>query len=282
MSSAPRGVHEARQELGVRLRALREAAGLDGRTLAGRLGWPPSKVSKIQLGRQAPTEGDVRQWTAACDEPHAAEELLILLRDLDRRYADWQQQLRQGHAAVQRAWKDTEAAAQTIRSFESCWVPGLLQTPDYAKARFLEHAANFNGPRDTEAAVAARMDRQKVLYEPGRQKRHIVVSESVVRYGLAPTPVMRAQIDRLVSATTLPSVRLGVIPLGKRLPVSPVHNFCIFDDQLVTVEIVSAELRLGHPEEVALYRKVFDVLAASALYDSDARRLLTAAAESWA
>ncbi|MGW7295704.1 helix-turn-helix domain-containing protein, partial [Streptomyces xiamenensis] len=62
LSSAPRGVHEARQELGGRLRALKEAAGMDGRTLAGRLGWPPSKISKIQLGRQSPTESDIREW----------------------------------------------------------------------------------------------------------------------------------------------------------------------------------------------------------------------------
>ncbi|MFE0460318.1 helix-turn-helix domain-containing protein [Kitasatospora sp. NPDC058965] len=281
MSTARKGVHEAREELGGRLRAIRAAAEIDGRTLARQLGWPPSKVSKIQLGRQAPTAGDITAWTAACGVPESAAELLLLLRDLDSRYAEWRRQLREGHAAVQRSWAETEAAANTIRAFEPCWIPGLLQTTDYAAARFREHARLNGSPPDTDAAVAARLARQEVLYSPGRKRWHILLTEAALLYGLAPVAVMRAQIDRLVSASTLPAVRLGIVPLKARLPVSPVHGFWIFDDQQVIVEVVSAELRLGLPEEVAQYRKVFDLLAQSALYDAEARHLLTSAAESW-
>lgn len=281
MSTARQGVHEARQELGGRLRALRVEAGISGRVLAERLGWPPSKVSKLQLGRQAPTAEDIQAWTAACGLPEAADELLVLLRDLDGRYAAWQRQLKQGHAAVQRSWAETEAAARTIRAFEPCWVPGLLQIPEYAAARFREHARLNGSTMDTEAAVAARLARQNVLYAPGRKQWHLLMTEAALLYGLAPAPVMRAQIDRLASATTLPALRLGVVPLRTRLPVSPAHGFWIFDDEQVIVEIVSAELRLAQPEEVTQYRRVFDLLAPSALYDAEARRLLTAAAEGW-
>ncbi|MEU6233687.1 helix-turn-helix transcriptional regulator [Kitasatospora sp. NPDC047058] len=281
MSTARQGVHEARQELGGRLRTIRAAAEIDGRTLAQRLGWPPSKVSKIQLGRQAPTADDIRAWTAACDCPGAAGELLVLLRDLDDRYAEWRRQLREGHTVVQRSWAETEAAADTIRVFEPCWVPGLLQTADYAAARFREHARLNGSPPDTEAAVAARLARQEVLYAPGRKRWHILLTEAALRYGLAPAPVIRAQIERLVSATALPALRLGVVPFGARLPVSPAHGFWIFDDQQVIVEVISAELRLGLPEEVTQYRKVFDLLAPSALYDAGARQLLLAAAQAW-
>ncbi|MFJ6214807.1 helix-turn-helix domain-containing protein [Streptomyces sp. NPDC092296] len=281
MSTAHQGVHEARQELGGRLRTVRADAGIDGRTLAGLLDWPPSKVSKIQLGRQAPTADDIRAWTAACGAPQAADELLVLLRDLDSRYAAWRRQLKQGHAVVQRSWAETEAAAETIRAFEPCWIPGLFQTADYAAARFREHAQLNESTRDTEAAVAARLARQDVLYSPGRRRWHILLTEAALLYGLAPADVMRAQLDRLVSATTLPAVRLGIVPLRKRIPVSPVHGFWIFDNHQVIVEVVSAELRLSLPEEVAQYRRVFDLLAPSALYDGDARRLLTAAAEQW-
>ncbi|MCG7524492.1 helix-turn-helix transcriptional regulator [Streptomyces sp. OfavH-34-F] len=281
MSTARQGVHEAREELGGRLRAIRTAAGVDGRTLAKRLGWPPSKVSKIQLGRQAPTTDDITAWTAACGVPEGAAGLHLLLRDLDSRYAEWRRQLREGHAAVQRSWAETEAAAKTVRAFEPCWVPGLLQTADYAAARFREHA-RLNGSRpDTDAAVAARLARQEVLYSPGRKRWHILLTEAALLYGLAPAPVMRAQIDRLVSASTLPAVRLGIVPMRTRLPVSPVHGFWVFDDHQVIVEVVSAELRLALPEEVAQYRKVFDLLAQSALYDAEARQLLTTAAEAW-
>ncbi|MBO1417818.1 helix-turn-helix transcriptional regulator [Streptomyces sp. FH025] len=281
MSTARQEVHEARLELGRRLRAIRTAAELDGRTLAGLLGWPASKVSKLQLGRQSPTVADLRAWTSACGDPGAADELVVLLRDLDNRYAQWRHELRHGHAAIQQSWAAMEAAAQTVRVFEPCWVPGLFQTADYAAARFHEHARLHDSPPDTDAAVAARLARQEVLYAPGNRRWHILLTEAALRYGTASADVMRAQIDRLVSATTLPAVRLGIVPFRTRLPVSPAHGFCIFDDQQVVVEVVSAELRLALPEEVAQYRKVFDLLAPSALYDSDARRLLTSIAESW-
>ncbi|CAL9450609.1 hypothetical protein SUDANB171_02419 [Streptomyces sp. enrichment culture] len=254
---------------------------MDGRTLAGQLGWPPSKVSKIQLGRQSPTESDIRAWSAACGEPQAADELLILLRDLDHRYAHWRRQLRQGHATVQRAWAEAEAAARTIRLFESGCVPGLLQTADYASAIFRRNSRLHGSPPDTGAAVAARLARQDVLYSPGRKRWHLLMTESALLYGVASAPVMRAQIDRLVSATTLPALRLGIIPLRRLVPVSPAQSFCMLDEDQVVLEILTAELRLGLPEEVALYRRAFDMLAAEALYDSDARRLLTSAAEAW-
>ncbi|MET2714958.1 helix-turn-helix transcriptional regulator [Streptomyces harbinensis] len=281
LSSAPQGVHEARQELGGRLRALRQAAGVDGRTLAGRLGWPPSKVSKIQLGRQSPTERDIREWSAACGEPQAADELLILLRDLDHRYAAWRRQLRQGHATVQRAWAEAEAAARTIRLFESGCVPGLLQTAEYAAGIFQRNSRLHGSRPDTQAAVAARLARQQILYNPGPKRWHFVITESALLYGAATPPVMRTQIDRLVSATTLPALRLGIIPLRRRMPVSPAQSFCMLDDDQVVLEIFTAELRLGLPDEVAVYRKAFDMLAAEAWYGDDARRLLAAAAESW-
>ncbi|MFE4520460.1 helix-turn-helix domain-containing protein [Kitasatospora sp. NPDC056783] len=279
--STSHGTLEARLELGRRLRALRTAASIDGRTLAARLGWSASKVSKLQLGRQSPTVDDLRAWAVACGSPEAAADLVILLRDLNDRYAPWRHELHHGHAAVQQAWATMEAGAQTIRTFESCFVPGLLQTADYAAARFRESAWLNAVPPDTAAAVDARLARQKLLCSPGNRRWHILITEAVLRFGTASVEVMRAQIERLVSATTLPAVRLGIVPFRTRLPVSPAHAFCILDDRQVVVEVLNAELRLGLPEEVTQYRRAFDMLAPSALYDSDARRLLAAAAESW-
>ena len=62
-SSGPYSVLEARKALGKRLRELRRAAGLTGRQLADALSWPPSKVSKLENGRQTPSDDDVRAWT---------------------------------------------------------------------------------------------------------------------------------------------------------------------------------------------------------------------------
>lgn len=75
-------VHEARDALGKRLRALRTAAGLSGRTLAESLSWPPSKVSKLENGKQTPTDDDIREWTGATDSEAEAEALLASLHTL--------------------------------------------------------------------------------------------------------------------------------------------------------------------------------------------------------
>ncbi|MEU0375214.1 Scr1 family TA system antitoxin-like transcriptional regulator [Streptomyces sp. NPDC006283] len=76
-------------------------------------------------------------------------------------------------------------------------------------------------------------------------------------------------------ATSLASVRLGIVPFGFRLPVTPLHGFWLFDDRVIMVETFAAEMRLTQPEELRLYRGVFDRLATMARYGADARRLLT-------
>ncbi|WP_461297324.1 helix-turn-helix domain-containing protein [Streptomyces harbinensis] len=281
MSPESQDVYRAKQEIGGRLAAVREAAGLDDSALAERLGWQLTKIADLQRGRRAPSESDIREWTAACGEPQTAGELAALMHDPDRRHVGWRGQLQTGHAPVQRAWREAEAAALAVRCFENSHVPGLLQTADYARAVLRQYAKLHRSPLDTDASVEARLARQQGLEEPSDRQRHLVLSEAALRQGAAPPSVMRAQIDRLVAATTLPAITLGVVPLHKQQSLVPAHGFCIFDDRMVTVEIYSAELRLGLPEEVALYRRAFDTLAADAHYGEDARRLLRAAAGSW-
>ena len=76
-------VHEARTTLGQRLRELRRGAGLTGRQLAQALSWPPSKISKLENGRQTPTDDDIRAWTGATGGASEAEALLASLHTLE-------------------------------------------------------------------------------------------------------------------------------------------------------------------------------------------------------
>jgi len=89
-------VQQARQALGLQLRELRQHAGLTGRRLAELLGWPPSKVSKLETGRQTPTDEDLRAWAQATGAAGAAEGLLASLHTLERQHAEWRRQLRGG------------------------------------------------------------------------------------------------------------------------------------------------------------------------------------------
>ncbi|WP_407671448.1 helix-turn-helix domain-containing protein [Parafrankia elaeagni] len=89
-------VQEARSALGKRLRELRAAAALSGRQLAESLSWPPSKVSKLENGRQTPTDDDIRGWTEATGSQAEAQALLATLHTLEVQHAEWQRILRAG------------------------------------------------------------------------------------------------------------------------------------------------------------------------------------------
>ena len=141
----------------------------------------------------------------------------------------------------------------------------------------LGKGARLHGaPNDVDEAVAIRMRRQELLYRPGKSF-HLVVTEAVLRSGAAaPNEVMTAQLDRLVAATALgPNVKFGVVSFEAEWPVFLDHGFWIIDDDLVIVETLAAELRLTRPDEVQMYARVFNQLAAIASYGADARKVIT-------
>ena len=194
------------------------------------------------------------------------------------RYAELQRLLRGGQVQVQQAAGQRESHTAVFRMFESTFVPGLLQTADYARHRLAQSARVF-GPRvPIEDAVAARMRRQEILYDRTRAFR-VVITEPVLQYALSPPDVMLGQLDRIMSLATLPNVRIGIIPLDAEYAVAPAHGFWLYDDSLVVVETFAAELNLTQAGEVELYTKIFETLALDAVYDRRARALIATAAE---
>lgn len=272
----------ARESLGRDLRDLRERTGLNGKEFAARLRWPASKVSRLETGQRTPSRSDILLWTEVAGAHAEAERLIARLRVLDEMYATWKRQLKTGMSARQRKSLDLEVDTRLLRIFECGIIPGLLQTPDYAR-RVLEISANLVGSPldDLDEAVSIRIQRQQVLYEH-RQRVQIIVTEGSLLHPLVNASTMREQIDRLISATTLPSVSMGVIPGRRMLGIAPTHGFYIFDDHLVMTETVSAELSITDPAEVDLYLRRYRILAEAAVYRSDARALLLAIQASYA
>lgn len=251
---------------------------MSGKRLAESLGWPQSKISKIELGHQTPTAEDINAWAHACRADASASDLLGLLANLETLYAEWQRILRAGTGKRQQTYQELEAATRTLRVFESMLIPGLLQTPDYARARLAENIKTWGGADDLDDGVRERMRRQEILYDSGRHF-YFVLTEGALRTLLCPARVMAGQLERLVALSLMDTLRLGIIPFSTMLPVSPKHGFWIYDDRLATAETVTAELHLSQPDEVAHYRRVFDALSGVAHYDSDARRIITRALE---
>lgn len=271
-------IQHARQALGGRLREVRRRSGLTGRQLAGHLGWVPSKVSKLENGRQTPSDDDIRRWCAACGAGGELDGLLASLHTLESRHAEWRRILSGGATGHQGEISALDARTRLFRAFETSIVPGLLQVDGYARCVFAKVIAAHRVPDDINDAVATRMARQQILYDPAK-RFHFVITEAALRYRLCPPRVMLAQLDRLMAATALSGVRIGVIPGPASYPAIPSHGFWILDDKIVMVETISAELNLTQPQEIELYASAFGQLAAVAGYGSHARSVITAIIE---
>jgi transcriptional regulator with XRE-family HTH domain len=262
--------------LGQRLRRLRVGASLSGKALAELLSWPPSKISKIEHGHQTPSQEDIEAWAQACHAEDSAGELLRLLGNLETLYAEWQRILRAGTGKRQQTYREIEAGTHTLRVFESLLIPGLLQTPDYARARLAENIETWGGVNDLDEGVRERMRRQENLYDSNR-RFFFVLSEAALRTLLCHPQVMAGQLERLIALSLMQTLRVGIVPFATVMPLSPKHGFWIYDDRLVTVETVTAELHLTQPAEIEHYRRVFDAMSVVAHYDSDAREIITRA-----
>ena len=266
----------AREALGIRLRELRRDAQLTGKQLAERNGWHPSKVSKIEGGKQTPVDADLQAWARSCGQPGIARELITSLRTLESHYVEHRRLFSTGMSAQQRAFPELEDETALVRNFENVFVPGLLQTPEYARSRLAEGVEYDGAPDDLDEAVGVRMQRQQILYRTGK-RFHFVITEAVLRYRLCPPEVMLGQLDRLVTLSTMPTIRFGVIPFEAKLPLAPVHGFWLMDERVVIVENFTASQNLTQVSEVSAYVRIFDQFASAARYDSDARSITTRA-----
>lgn len=263
----------ARISLGVRLRELREEAGLSGRELASRAGWHPSKVSRLEHGGQTASMGDLRSWALLCGRQDAAGGLVAQLRSLETHYANWRRQLAAGHEARQHSYFPLDEQTRRFRIFESACVPGFLQTADYARFMFRRGVRLHGAPDDGQRAVNARIERQRVLEAPDKTF-HILIWEPALRFRLAPDTVMVDQLERVIAELTSGRAEIGVIPMRCSMDVVPSHGFWIFDDGRVIVETIGAELCLTDDDAVEPYRRVFDQLFRSSVRGPVAVRLV--------
>jgi transcriptional regulator with XRE-family HTH domain len=273
MSSGTSSVEEARKALGRRLRELRRQAGLSGKELAESLSWVGSKVSKIENGKQSPTDQDIRAWAGATGAADQAEGLLAALHNLELQHAEWQRLLKAGMKSHQLTLSRQDEKTRLFRGFENTVVPGLVQTPEYARARFAQVVLVHKVANDVDEAVKQRMQRQEMLYRPDK-RFHLVVTEAVLRYRLVSPGVMLGQLDRLMAISSMRNVKLGVIGFETQYVTDPRHGFWLLDDDLVRVETYSAELNLRQPQEIELYSRIFERHAAVASYGAAARAII--------
>ncbi|WP_067460440.1 helix-turn-helix domain-containing protein [Actinomadura macra] len=280
-TSGASNVQEARNALGKRLRELRRTAGFSGRRLAESLSWPPSKISKLENGRQTPSDGDIRAWTRATGSEAETEALLASLHTLEVQHAEWQRILRTGLRPRQNELAEWDQKTRLFRAFEATVIPGLLQTAEYARARFAEGIRRLGLPNDINEAVQGRLIRQEILYQPDK-RFHFVLTEAALRFRLCSPATMLGQLDRLISLSQLPNVRLGIVGFETQYATSPWHGFWPYDRERVLVETFSAALDLRQPQEIELYSSVFEEIATVASHGRTARAIINCVIESLA
>jgi transcriptional regulator with XRE-family HTH domain len=263
--------------LAERMRRMRERAGLSGKALAAAAGWQPSKVSRLENARQRPTVTDVEAWSRACGADQTTTQgLLALLDDVESFHRDWKQRMRLGQAPVQADYNQLVAKATLIRHFETVYIPGLLQTPEYAR-RALGEMVDLHGlaVADVDDAIAARLRRQQLLYDE-HKSFEFLLAESVLHWLLCPPQAMAAQLDRLQTVVGLPNIRFGIIPFGVQLPVTPQNAFQLYDDIAIVETFIGETVHRG--ADAGAYAQAMDRLWAQAITGDDARHLIIRAA----
>ncbi|MFJ7586502.1 helix-turn-helix domain-containing protein [Streptomyces sp. NPDC097617] len=268
----------ARAAVAARLRDLRKGAGLTVAELAGLCGWHHSKTSRIENARTAPSARDIHHWCRACGCPDEAPDLVVRSVNAESMYSEWRHQV-QGLKKLQNSWPRVFQETRLFRIYSSTLVPGLLQTEGYAGG-LLGTIARFRSyPEEGAEAAHARVDRSRVIHDQGR-RAVFLVEEAALYYRMGTPDAMAAQLGYLLTAGALPSVSLGVIPRAvEQRTVRPLETFHVYDDTFVSVELLSAEVNIMQPTEIALYLKAFEQLRGMAVYGAAARALVVSAIE---
>lgn len=264
----------AREALAIRLRDLMFDARITARELAVRCGWVESKTSRILNAKRPASEADIRAWCSACGADDQVDDLIAANRAVDSMYVQWKRLHRSG---LRRIHETTVPLYERTRHFHvycSNVIPGLLQTREYATALLSSITAFQGTPNDVDDAVNARLARSRVIRE-GDHRFSLLVEESVLRYRIGSAETMAGQLGALLELMALPRVSLGVIPFSKSRRMWTLETFMIFDEVEVQVELLTAEVKVTTPSEIAVYARAFVELADMAVVGKAARALIT-------
>jgi transcriptional regulator with XRE-family HTH domain len=288
-----------RLRLASELRRLRTEAGLTHDQLARRIGQSRAQISRLENGHivdQADvlaildTLGvDGERWT----------QIVTIAREAGER-GWWEYHRAMGER--QKRYADLEAGATTIREYQQNFIPGLLQTPEFVRARTdaaaeLEPMAGIS----VDAVLAGRAGRQRMLRRPGAPCYQVVIDEVAIRRLSAPPEVVTAQLHHLAAIATSGNtqadrtsgsplgsgqVTLQVLPVDARIDsyTVPRSAFSIYtysdpgDSTVVAVDTITDDLLLTSPDAVDRYQQLYQRLHDAALSQLDSVNLLTKAA----
>jgi transcriptional regulator with XRE-family HTH domain len=249
------------RQLGARLRELRDAAGFTGEEVAARMGRAHSTLSRWESGGLIPRVPDVYFMADLYGVDGAERDALLRSVQSAREREDWEVDV--SIAVADYAWM--EGRAWKVEAFQDSVLPGLLQTPDYAREvlRAWDSAATA---QRIERTLAARVARQRRLTEPDPLQLSAVLGEGALRRLVGGAEVMRAQLKHLVDLVAEPGIELRVLPFATGTHAGMTGPFTILrlhdDKDVATVETRGGDVYL---EDVEPFEQALRRLSAAAL-----------------
>jgi hypothetical protein len=256
-----------RMLLGQHLKRLRERAGVSREDAGWEIRASESKISRMEGGKVGYKERDIADLLSlyGVDDGEERERLLTLAREANAQ--GWWHRFGEALPGWFQSYLGMEAAASLIRTYELQFVPGLLQTADYARAVMLlgQEKPRF---QDLERRVDLRVARQQLLARPDPVTLWAVVDEAVLHRPIGGTKVMRAQLEALMEATAMPNVRLQIMPFRAGGHAAGQFTLLRFPDKdipdVVFVEQLTSGLYLDKRDDVDAYAAAMESLCVAA------------------
>ncbi|MFJ2741634.1 helix-turn-helix domain-containing protein [Streptomyces sp. NPDC087440] len=256
-----------RRRLAIELKKLREESSLTCNQVGKELDWSGSKVSRLETGQGRVQPSDI---DALCRFYGTSDEMRELLKSLakDSKTKGWWH----AHGDAVPAWFSVyvglEQAASGLRTYQNEFVPGLLQTADYAAA--LTRASSDHEPEEIQRLVDVRMRRQELLTDPTPPDLWAVVHQSALMHVIGSSQVMTSQLERMLEMAKLSNVTVQVLTFDAgAYPATGTYTILGFPEQedpdVVYREGLTDSVYLEQPTDVHLYTKAFDHLRAMAL-----------------
>lgn len=257
-----------RMVLGKRLRHLRQRAGVSFEDAARAIEVTPltvRRIEKAEVGLRIPY---VKELLRTYGVPAAEiDDFVTLAREANR--PGWWYKYRDVLPEWFKAYVSLESEASVIRLYEPHYVPGLLQTRDYATALMRVGFPN-ESKEEIARRVALRLRRQDLLAKPDGPAMWAIVDETVLRRPVGGPRVMRAQLDRLVEVLRMPKVSIQVMPYSVGAhpgAFGPFHHFRFGFSELpdvVYTENLAGSVYYDRPEDVVTYLEVLDRMSVQA------------------
>ena len=268
-----------RRRLAIELKKLREDHGLTCNQVGESLDWSGSKVNRMETGQGRVQPSDV---DALCRFYNTSDELRELLKGLAKhsKMRGWWHAYGSAVPTWFSVYVGLEQAACSLRTYEAEFVPGLLQTADYA--RELHRATAQPSPDDVEQMIAVRMERQALLTGPHAPDLWAILHESVLRHAIGNRDVMQAQFERLLKMAQLKNITVQVLPFNSgSYPATGAYTMLGFPEQedpdIVYRDGLTDAVYLEQPSDIAQYAKAFDNLRALSLSPQQSSALITEA-----